>query len=85
MERALERMEKLRKPLIDPKKMSLSFEAAPRSGKEVVVMEEVVKTFGEQDGSIQGGELSTCFGKDRTAIVGPEWKWQIDRSKHSFR
>src|SRR5690606_38574317 len=28
MERALERMEKLRKPLIDPRKMALSFEAA---------------------------------------------------------
>ena len=33
MERALERMEKVRKPLIDPKKMSLSFDAASRSGK----------------------------------------------------
>ena len=68
MERALERMEKVRKPLIDPKKMSLSFEAAPRSGKEVVVMEDVVKSFGEQE-LLKGVDFHV-FWKDRTAIVG---------------
>ncbi|MBE1555785.1 ribosomal protection-like ABC-F family protein [Sporosarcina limicola] len=68
MERALERMEKVRKPLIDPKKMSLSFEAAPRSGKEVVVMENVSKAFGEQE-LLKGANLHV-YWKDRTAIVG---------------
>lgn len=68
MERALERMEKLRKPLIDPRKMALSFEAAPRSGKEVVVMKEAVKTFGANE-LLRGANLQVLW-KDRAAIVG---------------
>ena len=68
MERALERMEKVRKPLIDPKKMTLSFEAAPRSGKEVVVMEGVMKSFGQQE-LLKGTDFHV-YWKDRTAIVG---------------
>ncbi|WP_318614900.1 ribosomal protection-like ABC-F family protein [Sporosarcina sp. YIM B06819] len=68
MERALERMEKVRKPLIDPKKMSLSFEAAPRSGKEVVVMEGITKAFGQRR-LLKEADLHV-YWKDRTAIVG---------------
>ncbi|WP_339253712.1 ABC-F type ribosomal protection protein [Sporosarcina sp. FSL W8-0480] len=68
MERALERMEKVRKPLIDPKKMALTFEAAPRSGKEVVVMESVSKSFGEQR-LLKDANLHV-YWKDRMAIVG---------------
>ena len=68
MERALERMEKVRKPLIDPKKMALSFEAAPRSGKEVVVMEGITKSFGQQQ-LLKGADFHV-YWKDRTAIVG---------------
>lgn len=68
MEKALERMEKLRKPLIDPQKMALSFEAAPRSGKEVAVMEGVSKSFGEKRLLADAGLLITW--KDRAAIVG---------------
>ncbi|TQR16778.1 ribosomal protection-like ABC-F family protein [Psychrobacillus lasiicapitis] len=68
MERALERMEKVRKPLIDPKKMDLTFEAAPRSGKEVVVMEEVCKSFDEKV-LLHLANLHV-YWKDRLAIVG---------------
>ncbi|WP_203247548.1 ribosomal protection-like ABC-F family protein [Sporosarcina beigongshangi] len=68
MERALERMEKVRKPLIDPKKMALSFEAAPRSGKEVVVMEGITKSFGQQP-LLRAADFHV-YWKDRTAIVG---------------
>ena len=68
MERALERMEKLRKPLIDPRKMALSFEAAPRSGKEVVIMKDAVKSFGANE-LLQGANLQVHW-KDRAAIVG---------------
>ena len=68
MERALERMEKVRKPLIDPKKMALSFEAAPRSGKEVVVMEGITKSFGQQQ-LLKEADFHV-YWKDRTAIVG---------------
>lgn len=68
MERALERMEKVRKPLIDPRKMALSFEAAPRSGKEVVIMQEAVKSFGANE-LLRGANLQVLW-KDRAAIVG---------------
>ncbi|TQR20654.1 ribosomal protection-like ABC-F family protein [Psychrobacillus vulpis] len=68
MERALERMEKVKKPLMDPKKMNLSFEAAPRSGKEVVIMDEVYKAF-DTKVLLQNAKLNV-FWKDRIAIVG---------------
>lgn len=68
MERALERMEKLRKPLIDPRKMALSFEAAPRSGKEVVIMKDAAKSFGSNE-LLRGADLQV-YWKDRAAIVG---------------
>ena len=68
MERALERMEKIRKPLIDPKKMHLAFEAAPRSGKEVVIIESASKSFGEKM-ILDNADLH-AYWKDRMAIVG---------------
>jgi len=68
MERALERMEKVRKPLVDPKKMNLTFDAAPRSGKEVVIMEQVDKAFGDKV-LLSKAELY-IYWKDRIAIVG---------------
>ncbi|ALC85653.1 ABC transporter ATP-binding protein [Bacillus sp. FJAT-22090] len=68
MERALERMEKLRKPIIDPKKMSLSFEAASRSGKEVVIMDNVSKSFGNKV-LLHKSNLNV-YWKERVAIVG---------------
>ncbi len=68
MERALERMEKVRKPLIDPKKMNLTFDAAPRSGKEVVIMESVSKCFGDK--KILNDTDMHVYWKDRLAIVG---------------
>ncbi|MGB5945775.1 ribosomal protection-like ABC-F family protein [Paenisporosarcina sp.] len=68
MERALERMEKVRKPLVDPRKMTLVFDAAPRSGKEVVVMENVSKSFGDNV-LLQNADFNV-YWKDRVAVVG---------------
>ncbi|MFJ7826448.1 ribosomal protection-like ABC-F family protein [Psychrobacillus sp. NPDC096623] len=68
MERALERMVKVKKPLIDPKKMELSFEFASRSGKEVVKMKNVNKSFGEK--VLLDNAQFNVFWKDRVAIVG---------------
>ena len=68
MERALERMTKVRRPLIDPKKMGLSFEASQRSGKEVVVLEGITKSFGQK--RLLNGADFHVYWKDRTAIVG---------------
>lgn len=68
IERALERMVKVRKPLIDPKKMELSFEFASRSGKEVVMMKNVYKSFGENV-LLEDAQLN-LYWKERVAIVG---------------
>ncbi|WP_277584380.1 ribosomal protection-like ABC-F family protein [Psychrobacillus antarcticus] len=68
MERALERMVKVRKPLIDPKKMELSFEFASRSGKEVVLMKNIYKSFGDKV-LLENAQLNV-YWKERVAIVG---------------
>ncbi|MBO8155540.1 MAG: ABC-F type ribosomal protection protein [Bacillaceae bacterium] len=68
MERALERMEKKEKPLIDPKKMKLSFQTGERSGTDVVKMKEVTKQFGDKK-VLQGVDFHVRF-RDRIAIAG---------------
>lgn len=48
MERALERMEKLNRPILNRKKMNLEMGASDRSGNDVIMLQEVAKRFGEQ-------------------------------------
>ncbi|MFD1019308.1 ribosomal protection-like ABC-F family protein [Thalassobacillus hwangdonensis] len=68
MERALERMEKKEKPLIDPKKMKLALDADGRSGTDVFLLQEVRKSFGNRD-VLTGVDLHLRY-KERLAIVG---------------
>ncbi|KGX87846.1 ribosomal protection-like ABC-F family protein [Pontibacillus marinus] len=68
MERALERMEKLDKPNLDPQKMGLSFDAEDRTGKDVIVAENVTKSYGDTP-VLQGLELHLRY-QERLAIVG---------------
>lgn len=68
MERALERMEKLDRPILNRKKMNLEMEVADRSGKDVVVMKAVNKSFGEQV-LFQDANLHIQF-RERVAMVG---------------
>ena len=68
MERALERMEKLKKPILEHKQMGLQFEGQERSGKDVVIMKEVGKNFDERV-LFQNVELHVRF-QERVAIVG---------------
>ena len=68
MERALERMERLDRPLLNRKKMNLEMEVADRSGKDVVVMKEVNKSFGEQL-LFKDANLHIQF-RERVAMVG---------------
>ncbi|MCJ7841413.1 ABC-F type ribosomal protection protein [Lederbergia sp. NSJ-179] len=48
MERALERMEKLKRPPLNRKKMGLEMDASKRSGNDVILMKDVAKRFGEK-------------------------------------
>jgi len=68
MERALERMEKLKKPILERKQMGLQFEGQERSGKDVVVMKEVSKGFADHP-LFNEANLHVRF-QERTAIVG---------------
>ncbi|WP_020060749.1 ribosomal protection-like ABC-F family protein [Bacillus sp. 123MFChir2] len=68
MERALERMEKLKKPVLEHKQMGLQFEGQERSGKDVLIMKEVGKNFDERV-LFQNVELHVRF-QERVAIVG---------------
>ncbi|WP_263701443.1 ribosomal protection-like ABC-F family protein [Bacillus thuringiensis] len=68
MERALERMEKLKKPILERKQMGLQFEGQERSGKDVVVMKEVSKGFVGHP-LFNEANLHVRF-QERAAIVG---------------
>jgi ATP-binding cassette, subfamily F, member 3 len=69
MERALERMEKLKRPVIDRKQMGLEFEKTDRSGKDVFIMENVSKAY-ENKLLFKEANLLVQY-QDRAAIVGP--------------
>ncbi len=69
MERALERMEKLKRPVIDRKQMGLEFEKTDRSGKDVFILDNVSKTYGHKT-LFEDANLLVQY-LDRTAIVGP--------------
>ncbi|KAB2364355.1 ABC-F type ribosomal protection protein [Bacillus thuringiensis] len=68
MERALERIEKLKRPILERKQMGLQFEGQERSGKDVVVMKEVSKGFAGQP-LFEQANLHVRF-QERAAIVG---------------
>ncbi|MEW9050971.1 MAG: ribosomal protection-like ABC-F family protein [Neobacillus sp.] len=68
MQRALDRIEKLDRPAIEVKKMAVDFEAGDRSGKDVVVMDNVSKSFAGKN-LFEKVNLLVQY-KDRTAIVG---------------
>ncbi|RDU36300.1 ABC transporter ATP-binding protein [Neobacillus piezotolerans] len=69
MERALERMEKVKRPILERKQMDLEFEKTDRSGKDVFCMEAVSKSFGGKTLFEEASLLVQYL--DRTAIVGP--------------
>lgn len=68
MQRALDRLEKLDRPKIDVKKMAIDFDTSDRSGKDVIVMEDVSKSYGNRT-LFEKVNMLIQF-KDRTAIVG---------------
>jgi ATPase subunit of ABC transporter with duplicated ATPase domains len=67
MEKALERMEKLNRPVVN-RKMNMDLDSTDRSGKDVVYMKEVSKSFGNQN-LFDEVDIHVQF-QDRMAIVG---------------
>jgi ATPase subunit of ABC transporter with duplicated ATPase domains len=68
MERSLERMEKLKRPILERKRVTLQFEQLDRSGKDVIILEGVKKAFGDKC-LLRNANLHVLF-RDRVAIVG---------------
>ncbi|MGG3561126.1 ribosomal protection-like ABC-F family protein [Neobacillus rhizosphaerae] len=68
MQRALDRIEKLERPKLDVKKMAIDFETNDRSGKDVIVLEDVSKIFGNRT-LFEKVNMLVQY-KDRVAIVG---------------
>lgn len=68
MEKALEKMEKKEKPLLDGKRMGLSLEANERSGNDVLVADAVRKQYVERH-VLAGVSLHLRY-QERVAIVG---------------
>ena len=67
-EKALERMEKLDKP-VDERAIRFKFEARRRTGEDVLMVREVSKSFGEKH-LFSGLTLHVRAG-DRVALIGP--------------
>lgn len=66
MEKALERIELVKRPKIE-KKMTLSLEASDRSGKEVITVKNVAKTYKTP---LFNNVNFSIYWQDRLAIVG---------------
>lgn len=68
MERALERMEKIKRPILERRKMDLDFDQSERSGKDVLQLHGITKRFGTQT-LFENMDLLVQYG-ERIAIVG---------------
>lgn len=68
MEKALERMEKMDRPVLDRRKIGLEFDAGKRSGRDVAVLKGVSKSFGGP-ALFEDVDMLIRF-RERTAIIG---------------
>lgn len=68
MEKALARIEKLKRPILEGKKIGLHFEHQHRSGNDVITLTDVAKSF-EGKKLFEGINLNIFF-QDRAVIVG---------------
>ncbi|MFD1850836.1 ribosomal protection-like ABC-F family protein [Oceanobacillus bengalensis] len=68
MEKALDRIEVKKRPILEQKKMNLDFHMNKRSGKDVIIMEEICKQFDEKR-LFDNLNLHVRF-QERIAVVG---------------
>lgn len=68
-EKQLDKIERIEAPTADVRSLKFQFPAAPRSGREVVIIKDMVKTYGD-DILFLGANLLLERG-DRVAILGP--------------
>lgn len=68
MEKALERIEKIKRPILERRRIGLAFESGGRSGRDVIELEEVSKSFGRRL-LFDKAEMLVRF-QERSAIIG---------------
>ncbi|MFK3936150.1 ribosomal protection-like ABC-F family protein [Alkalihalobacillus sp. NPDC078783] len=68
MEKAMNRIERVKKPVMNRKQVQLDFEQGSRSGTDVVQLESVSKCFGDRE-LLKDVNLALTY-QDRLAIVG---------------
>ncbi|MFZ3577570.1 ribosomal protection-like ABC-F family protein [Virgibacillus sp. DJP39] len=68
MEKALARMETVKKPILEQKKINLDFQMNKRSGKDVVIVKDVSKGFNQQP-LLTNVNMHVRF-QERIAIIG---------------
>ena len=69
IQKALDRMEKINRPILDRKGVCISFEADGRSGKDAVICESVTKAY-DSKLLLQDAAMQIRFG-ERVGIIGP--------------
>ncbi len=68
MQKALDRIEKLDRPVLDGKRMRLDLSVSKRSGNEVLIVEGLTKSFGEES-LLEGLDLNLYWG-EKIAVIG---------------
>ncbi|WP_195694562.1 ribosomal protection-like ABC-F family protein [Priestia megaterium] len=68
MERALEKIEKLNRPILNPKRMSLEMDSSGRSGNDAIVLTGVSKYFGKNP-VFEDVHIHIIY-REKVAIVG---------------
>lgn len=68
MQRALDRMEKLKKPIVERRKMNLKFSGDHRSGNDVLILKDAAKIYGDEF-LFHNVNLQLKY-KERACIVG---------------
>lgn len=68
MEKALARIELMKRPILDHKKIDLDFQSNKRSGKDVVTVERARKAYGNQ--LLFSNIIMHVRFQERVAIIG---------------
>ncbi|RJG23116.1 ribosomal protection-like ABC-F family protein [Paenibacillus thiaminolyticus] len=68
MQKALDRMVKIKRPILERRAMDLTLKQEDRSGKQVIVLDRVSKAFGERE-LLRGTSALLLYG-DRVALMG---------------
>ncbi|MFZ5353170.1 MAG: ribosomal protection-like ABC-F family protein [Bacillota bacterium] len=68
IQKALDRMEKIKKPVMERRKAELSFDINERSGKEVILCDKLCKAYGEKV-LFEDAEMLVRF-RDKVGILG---------------